>query len=46
MTSFEKYVGEQLSWYADGEEDMAHDVLYRIQQKYIEWVGEIPEVEW
>lgn len=46
MTSFEKYVGEQLAWYADGEGDMAHNVLYRIQEKYIAWVGDIPEVAW
>ena len=46
MTSFEKYVGQQLSYYADGEGDMAHDVLCRIQAKYIEWVGDIPEAEW
>ena len=46
VTSFEKYVGEQLAWYADGEGDMAHDVLYRIQEKYLNWFGELPEAEY
>lgn len=46
VTSFEKFVGDQLAWYADGEGDMAHDVLRRIREKYIEWVGDIPEAEW
>ena len=46
MTPFEQYVGEQLAYYADGEGDMAHDVLYRIQERYADCVGELPEVEW
>ena len=46
MTPFEQYVGEQLAYYADGEGDMAHDVLYRIQDQYVDCVGELPEVEW
>ena len=46
MTLFERYVGKQLAAYADGEGDMAHDVLYRIQSVYERYYGELPEVEW
>lgn len=43
-TPFEHYVAEQLAWYADGEGGMAHDVLYRIQKKYLSTYGDLPEV--
>lgn len=46
MTKFEQYVGEQLARWDDGRGDMAHDVLYRIQEQYVDCVGELPEVEW
>ena len=45
VTEFEKYVGEQLAAYADGEGDMAHDVLYRIQSVYERYYGEPAEVD-
>lgn len=41
---FVAYVGQQLADYADGEGDMAHDVLDRIQRAYLRhW--EMPEAE-
>ena len=46
MNRFESFVGQQLADYADGEGDMAHDVLDRIQRRWIEMFGELPESEW
>lgn len=45
-SQFVTFVAHQLAKYADGEGDMAHDVLYVIEQKYREYYGDLPEVEW
>lgn len=45
MTEFEKRVGRELAYYADGDGDMAHDVLDRIQRDYKLAFGKLPEVE-
>ena len=46
MTGFEKYVGQELAQYQDGDGGVAHDVLDRIQQMYISLVSALPEVDW
>lgn len=43
---FVNFVGQQLARYADGEGDMAHDVLTRIQEVYIAYYGELPIDNW
>lgn len=45
-TQFENFVGQELANYADGEGDMAHDVLARIQERWTRMFGELPESEW
>lgn len=41
--TFAAWVGQTLANYADGENDMAHDVLYRIQDKWENTYGKLPE---
>lgn len=44
---FSAWVGQQLANYADGDNgEMAHDVLYKIQNKWEEYYGDLPEEEW
>ncbi len=45
MSRFEKFVGVQLAEYADGDGDMAHDVLDRIKEKYLDLIGDLPECD-
>lgn len=43
VLTFQMFVGIQLGWYADGEGDQAHDVLYRIQKQYVRLFGDLPK---
>ena len=44
MTEFEEFVAEELGKWADGEGDMAHDVLGRIVRGFEQTFGYTPEL--
>lgn len=45
-TRFENFVEQELAHYADGDGDMVHGVLDRIQERWIRMFGELPESDW
>lgn len=45
-TKFESFVGQELANYDNGQGDMAHDVLYRIEARWVSMFGELPESDW